>query len=63
MMKNKNTNLCFFSSGILIHCTVVVAVNTASMYAIGTQLDKLVVVSTYLVIMAGTVWRLLRSRK
>ena len=45
-----------FSSSILIHCTFAVAVSTASIYAVGTQLDKLVVfVSTYLVILAVTV--------
>ena len=56
-------NLCFFgSSSIPIHCTVAVALNTASTYAVGTQLDKLVVVSTHLVILAVTVLRVLLSR-
>ena len=50
------------SSSILIHCTVAVAPKTASMYAVGMQRDKLVVVSTYLVILTVTVLRLLRSR-
>ena len=57
------TNLCFFgSSSILIHCTVTVALSTAFMYAVGTQLDELVVVSTYVTILAVTMLRLLRSR-
>ena len=48
--------MLFSSSSITVHYTIAVAVNAASMYAVGTQLDKLVVVSTYLlVILAVTV--------
>ena len=44
--------LCFYSSSII---PIAVAVSTASMYAVGTQLDNFVVVSAYPVILAVTV--------